>query len=155
MGFADGLGRFLSGKPAFDAPDSSDNGDQSSTNVGGDKYLPQVVVTATRYALDGDNMTCSVTIKNQSNVEVMLDKIRLINTVKELDASLKAEEEKEFLEAFKGPRPKHDSYSDCQLEYRDTTGDYFKTMHYVEYTNEPDGTYSLRRMRFLPPVRDV
>lgn len=155
MGFADGVGRFFSGKPVFDASDSSNNSNQSSTNHSDDKYLPQVVVIATRYALDGDNMTCSVTIKNQSNVEVMLDKIRLINTVKELNASLKAGEEKEFLEAFKGPRPNHDNYSECQLEYRDTTGDYFKTIHYVEYNDEPDGTYSLRRMKFSPPVRDI
>lgn len=158
MGIMNGLGRFLTGKPAFEGPNSASDGkniQSSEKPANGVKSIPLAIISSVECDLSGDDMTCSVTIHNQSGVEIFLDKIRLINTTKELDASLRAGQEKEYYAVFRGDRPKHANYKVCELEYRNTSGDYFKSVHTVEYNYEPDGTYSLRRMRFVPPVRDI
>jgi hypothetical protein len=154
MGFAQGLGRFFSGKPVFDASDVP-NQNQPQQNTPGGKYIPVVFIEEAECDIEGTNMRVSITIKNESTVEVFIDKIRLVNTTKELDSTLRAGEEKQYHSVFHGPRPNHTSYSECQLEYRDTTGDYFRTNHYVEYTFEPDKTYSVRRITYQPPVKDI
>ena len=154
MGFAQGVGRFFSGKPVFDANDAT-NQKQSPQSTSGAKYIPEVTIHEATCDIEGVNMRISVTIKNSSTVEVFVDKIRILNTTKELDATLRAGEEKQYYSVFFGPRPNHTSYKECQLEYRTTDGDYFRTLHYVEYAFEPDNTYSLRRITFQPPIRDI
>lgn len=155
MGFVQGLGRFFSGKPVFDVSDSISSNASNAPTSSGEKYIPEVIIEEVDCELEGSEMRISLTIKNESTVEVFLDKLRLVNTTKELDTTLRAGEEKQYYSVFFGPRPNHASYSECQLEYRDTTGDYFRTVHYVEYAFEPDKTYSVRKITYQPPVRDI
>lgn len=150
----------ISGKPVFEEPSvGSAPPPQSpapnSVQANGPKYIPQVIIEHVKCELEGTNMTCSLVIKNLSTVEVFLDKVRLVNTTKELDATLRAGESKEFYATYRGPQPTSASYSDCQLEYRDTTGDYFRSSHVAEYNYESTGTYSLKKLRFVGPVRDI
>lgn len=156
MGFAQGLGRFFSGQPVFDTSDEAQpTAGVNNNQQNGTKYVPQVYVSRVECDIDGPAMIISVNIKNNSNIEVFLDKIRILNTVKELDATLLAGAEKEYYAVFKGNRPLNTSYSECLLEYRDTKGDYFRSHHFVEYNFETDKTYTVRNIRFTPPIRDI
>lgn len=157
MGFIDGMGRLLAGKPVFVNPGSQNNMQQPmpAKATGGGKTIPVVIVSSVESHLGHDDMNCSVHVFNQSDGEVFIDKIHLLSTTKELDCNLRAGEEREFCDVFRGKRPDHTNYKSCELQYRNATGDYFKSEHNLEYKHEPDGTYSLSRVRFVPPIHDI
>lgn len=157
MGFVQGVGRFFSGKPVFDASDMQVPGRPGSAQPqsNGQKSIPEVTIVGVETDISDQEMIVTVHIRNNSGVEVLLDKIRLVNTVKELDATLRAGEEKEYYAVYKGTKPNHAQYNECLLEYRTQEGDYFRSHHFVDFAYEKDGTYTVRNMRFTPPVRDI
>lgn len=172
--FFEGFKRLLSGQPVFRQGEDVDGvvykedkqteeavaQEQPTTTVNaveqpGPKVIPVVTVTRVEYRLNGTNMDVSAHIKNTSATEVMVDKIMILGTSHGLNHVLSPGEEREF-PIYNGPRPDNRNYTHCELQYRDqATGDYFSAIHNVEFEQEGDKTYIIRRIRFIPPVKDI
>ena len=153
----------IEGKPVFSADDTNS---QSGSTPGAPqdsgqpmaasqpKSIPTVVVSRVEYDINGSNMDLAVELNNNSEVEVMLDKIRLLSRTFELDRPLKAGESREFT-VYRGPRPNNTHDTRCEVQYRDPTGDYFSAIHYMHYDQLSDGMWVVNEMRFIPPIKDV
>lgn len=121
----------------------------------GTKIIPEVVIDRVEYRNNGQNMDIDVEIRNNSTREVFVDKIMLLGTTREIDRIFKPGEERE-VSVYSGPRPNNRNYTNCELQYRDQeTGDYFSSLHFVEYEQEADKTYVISRIRFTPPIKDI
>ena len=178
MGFWDVTKRMLQGKPAFEVPKSDDNENwdddapttdfaedreakrakqtnQSLYDANGNKHIPIVGVSHTKYTLSGPNTEVWATIHNHSERSMMLDKIILLGQRTELDHELGPGREREF-RVYHGQRMVHDNYKKAELYYKDTlTGDYFRADHLVGYKYETDKTYSVDELELLTPINDV
>ncbi len=161
MGFLDGLGKMMQGKPVFEPPSQSDAQGQSpsteqsaNTSTQGPKVIPLAQIERVEIHNNGSHMRVTVAIQNDSDAMIMLDKIRLLGTMKELDTQLRPGESREF-NVYDNQRPNHRNYDDAQLDYRDMSGDYFEARHTVEFRQEADNTYSVSRFRFVGPVKDI
>lgn len=154
MGIFDGLGRLLAGKPVFVDSNNPKNSDPINP-TSGRKNIPQVIVSSVDSNVGHDDMSCDINIHNVSSEDVFLDKIYIMGISKELDSVLRAGEERQFVAVFKGKRPENTNHNSCSLQYRNMKNDYFKTTHNVEFKKEPDGTYSINRIRFVPPIHDI
>lgn len=178
MGFWEVTKRMLQGKPAFEVPKSDDNENwdddapttdfaedreakrakqtnQSLYDANGNKHIPIVGVSHTKYTLSGPNTEVWATIHNHSERSVMLDKIILLGQRTELDHELGPGREREF-RVYHGQRMVHDNYKKAELYYKDTlTGDYFRADHLVGYKYETDKTYSVDELELLTPINDV
>lgn len=183
MGFWDVTKRLLTGKTAFETPPATDDWDDDAPTVdyaedrqakqdqaqagtaretdddlyddSGVKHIPRVEVTNTRSKPSGDRFELWLTIRNQSDRDVMLDKITLLGTRRELDYPLRPHDQRVF-SVYSGPQLKHDSYKKAELYYKDApTGDYFRADHLIEYTYESEGYYEIVDMEPIMPIRDV
>ena len=167
MSFFDGLGRFLQGKPVFEDPnadketgtnpenqsqpvDTSPKIDKADHNT-----FPVVRIERVKSHINGDHLHVYGEVKNEWPEEIMLDKIHLLGTVRELDTSLRGHEEKDLL-LYDGPRPKQ-QYYEAELDYKtQKEGDYFQSIHDVgvEYDGN-DKSYSVDELSLRPPIRDI
>lgn len=156
MGFLDGLSRFVQGKPIFETPSSpSDPAPQSNSQPGGPKQLPQVEVEEIDIHNSGTHTRIIARIANRSDRTIELDKIHFLGGKRELDTWLRPGEERELI-VFEGNRPTHRNYDDAYIDYKDESGDYFQAQHVVEFeAQDTDGTYEVRRIRFVGSVKDI
>ncbi len=168
--FFEGLKRLLVGQPVFkegegvdgvehkaDARDAALEQPPVVDAVGrpGPKVIPEVIIERIEYRNDGDDMDVDAEIKNQSDRDVFVDQITILGQTRQIDRVLRPGEQRE-IPVYSGRRPNHRNYSNCDLKYRDeTTGDYFSSGHFVEFEQEQDKTYVVKRIRFVPPVRDI
>ena len=153
MGFFDVLKRIAKGQKAFvvnepktTAPPQSVVGQQSAPS--GPKVYPQVYIERVDCRTSDDDMEVEVTIQNYSQGQVEVDKIEIFGRRQELDTHLRPGEEREF-KVYDGKRPTSTSQSSCRVYYKDQSGDYFASEHYIEFRKQPDNTYAVDRMRFL------
>lgn len=164
----------LQGKPAFEAPKQDDWDDKptadyaeeraakraETTNTSlydaqGNKQIPVVGVTHTKYHLSGAQTEVWAVIRNHSERAIMLDKIVMLGQNTELDYQLGPGMERDF-RIYHGPRLTHDSYKKAGLYYKDVlSGDYFRADHLVGYKYEADKTYSIVELELLTPIYDV
>lgn len=165
--FFESLSRLIKGKPVFTeedqkwddepkpAPEAPAPASATTPDVAaGPKIVPVVFVESIECRTNGANMDCDAVIHNNSQVRIELDKIRLLGTSRELDNFLNPGGEREF-RIYSGPRPQNTYSTTAELLYKDPSGDYFSATHQIEFEKESDSTYTIRRMRFIPPVRDV
>lgn len=157
MGFFDALRKVAQGKPVFDAQQSNDEPQQAEAPPQQEQPQERPVAAVERVECrpSGPNMQVSVSIQNNSQQNIMLDKILLMGTHHELDTNLAPGQEREFVNVYSGPRPNHRSYNRAELHYHDETGDYFSALHTVEFRQEQDGTYELERFRLQLPIKDI
>jgi hypothetical protein len=120
----------------------------------GPKVLPLVAVQRIEPHMKGDQIEYYFAIENMAEERLELDKIRILNVQRELDNFLNPHEEREFL-VYSGLRPTSTAYNQAEIFYKNEHGDYFKSTHHVEFDHQPDNTYTISRVRFVPPVRDV
>lgn len=155
MGFADGLGRFLSGKPVFQTttPPSGNESASQQAPAGVTKQIPRVVVIRAETAMRGDNIDVSAVIKNESNVEVFVDKILLFGRTVELDDFLRPGEAREH-RLYSGQKFAQQNSAQCELQYRKQDGDFFSTQHTVVYGFR-DGSYVVDNIRPVGSVNDI
>jgi len=170
--FFDGLKRMLTGQPVFRPGEDSDEAVRKNDNredveekpehpftgqpiPQGPKPRPQAIVERVECRTSGPNMEITVHIQNMSNEQIMLDKILLLNSRHELDRQLRPGERAEFVNVYRGPRPNNRNYSNCEVQYQDSTGDYFSAIHNIQFKQEPDNTYVIDDIRFVPPVKDI
>jgi hypothetical protein len=85
----------------------------------------------------------------------MLDKIRLLNTTRELDSFLRGGEEREFL-VYDGPKLQKE-YHEAQIDYKtQREADYFQATFDVKFNyHGNDGTYTVSEMHLHGPIRDI
>lgn len=167
--FFESLKRMAQGKPVFDAQDAPEDSSEGNKweedqrpgpqvapaqPISGPKVLPQVTIQRVECRLSGEYMDCDFFIRNDSQVVVELDAIRLLQTSDDINDHLQPGEMREF-RVYSGPRPR-DTYTDnIELTYKDMSGDYFCSRHHAEFEKQPDNTYIIHRVRFTPPVKDV
>jgi len=166
--FFEFMDRMIAGKPVFD--DSShkestpipqppsqkeDTPLQSTIQKGNDSTFPRVYIKHTTTRLNGNNMQVYCQIVNTWPEEIMLDKITVLGTVRELDDFLKGGQEREFL-VYSGAKPSR-QYYEAQLDYKTCKeGDYFQAIHDLTFLyNENDKTYTVNEIRLRSPIRDI
>ncbi len=96
-------------------------------------------IERTEYHNNGSNMTVRCEIRNDSSLDIELDKIRIAGMTRELDTRLRPYESREFI-VYSGKRPNNRSYGVAELNYKDLIGDYFHARCAVEFKPEPDKT---------------
>ena len=160
MGFFSVLGRLIKGQPAFQVEQPEQQNTpvqpestmpQHSVKPTGPKIYPKVVIERVECHLSGGDMNLDIDIQNDSEGQIELDKFELFGRTQDLGTFLRAGEEREF-GVYHGPRLRATNQSNCRVYYKDQTGDYFASDHYIEFRQQPDGTYSVDRMRFLRVV---
>lgn len=178
--FLERMRRFMKGEPVFRPGEDIDNPQQARDKddwdlppqahtpdpqpapapvTAGPRITPLVTVERVECHPNGSNMEVTVHIKNHASIEVMIDKIMLLGQTRELDRELRAGEEFEFVNVYNGPRPNNRNYTHCELQYyfQDTNNEnnYLSAIHNTEYKQEADGAYTITRLRFIPPVKDI
>ena len=123
--------------------------------VDGPKIIPLVTVEEAECHPSGQNMEVTLHIRNHAAGNIFLDKVLLFGRTRELDFDLGPGKREEFTNVYYGPRPTNRNYTHAEVQYRDEHGDYFSAIHNVEFDQESDGTYVIRKLRFIPPVKDI
>lgn len=171
--FFEGLKRMISGQPVFQPGEDVDgviskseqreaeqqqnqSYAEDTIEQSGSKVIPEVYIERVEDRDNGSNMEVSAQITNRSQREVMVDKLLLLGETRSINYVLRPGESRE-LPVYNGPKPNHRNYTNCELQYRDqATGDYFSSLHLVEYeAQDTDGTYEIRNIRFTPPIKDI
>lgn len=179
MGFWQVTKRILQGKPGFE-PKVSDEWDDDNPTIDfsedreakraqvqvnpnpntlydnrGYKHPPVAEVINVKDDFNGHIYELWVTIKNQSDREIKLDKITILGARAELDYRLPAHEQRVF-RAFHGDVPTHDHYKKAELYYMDCpSGDYFRADHMIRYHYDPHGTYDIIDLNLCRPIYDI
>lgn len=176
MGFWDVTKRIVQGKPAFEAPQPGDDwdddaptadfseeravkrtaaADASLIDAKGYKHPPVASITNVKDELSGQYYELWATIKNQSEREILLDKITLLGSKFRMNYPLKAGAQRVF-QVYRGARLTHDNYKKAELYYKDVpTGDYFRADHLLQYKYDADGTYEVVDFELFLPIYDV
>jgi hypothetical protein len=161
MGFLEGLGRFMQGKPIFQASENNDTSQHSNTTTedtqmtaSGPKVVPTVFIERSDYHNSGQNMRIEAYIKNSSTQEVEVSRINLMGTHRDININLRAGESREVF-VYDGARPKDYNYKNAYLQFKDESGDYFESHHTVEFRSNQDGTYYISAFNFVGPVKDI
>lgn len=155
MGFFTGVKHILFGGPEPEPGLERRKANEAKQPDGtGYKQLPNLRIENTDCRNNQQNMDVRCVIKNDSDKEVFLDKIRLLGSKRELDTPLRPYEARDFV-VYSGPRPTHRSYGTAEIDYRDTLGDYFQAKCRVELRQEPDKTYSIHRITVAGPMKDI
>jgi len=164
-GFFDFMTKVVNGEPVFEdahqdaaarpttPPQAQPQ--QPAIRKNDDSSFPVVYVKHVNTHVNGGNMEIYCLIHNDWPDEIVLDKIRLLGTVRELDASLPAGGEHDFL-VYRGPKLQKESY-EAWLDYKTKReGDYFEAIHDVKCAyHTDDKTFSVTDMRLRRPIRDI
>jgi len=175
--FFEGLKRLVMGEPVFKPGEDTDEAIhkqhrdeleqvptpapaqpehiESGVEQQGPKLIPEVTIERIQYRNNGNDVEVDVHVKNRSERDVLVDRITFLGQTRQVARALRPGEERE-IPIYEGPRPNHRNYTNCDVQFRDeTTGDYFMSLHFVEYQQEPDNTYVPIRIRFVPPIKDI
>lgn len=182
MGFWDVTKRMLQGKPAFEVPqqpqgktvdewgdpvqdpdpltaDDSEWDERIHRNQridgSGVKIIPEVEVIEVTPRYSGDQVDLWVTVCNQSQYPVFLDKSYIFGVRQDLTYPLPSGGRRDF-SIYRGKQPTNDGYKYAELYYRDDeSGDYFCAAHMIVYEYQMDGTYRVNDMNLVRPIKDV
>lgn len=165
MGFFEGLKKMVQGKPVFEVSEDykKDEQEWSDEHIAepvapaaytGPKIIPQVIINEYHTNTNGQNMTCQFVIHNKSEQYIHVEKVLMLGSHKDIDDHLRAGEERSFI-VYSGSRPLNTHYDELRIQYKNEQGDYFESVHHVEFQKQSDGTYIISRVRFISPVRDI
>lgn len=160
MGFLQGLGRLLAGKPVFTTEDSTgsleDKGTDGKTPVDerGYKIMPEVRILRTKPILKESELEVWMMIQNVSDATIFLDKINFLGYVFELDRQLTAGSSHDF-RIYKGQAFASKPSTDTDIDYRlESSGDYFRAHFDVEFYMQ-DGHFLPKEFHPEGHVRDI
>lgn len=164
MGFLDGVGRMIAGKPVFEAqndaaelsPSDNDSVDSHKTPVDdrGRKVIPEVTVTHVKPHISGPNMEVWATVQNASDVTIYLDKIHILGQKLELDRELTARASHQY-RLYKGAVFRSKPSHDADIEYRlQASGDYFRARFDLEFDYQ-NGLYVPEDFHPEHPIQDI
>ncbi len=168
--FLEFMQRMVQGKPVFDDPHASATVDGSHAPVetpsttteskssiikGQEHTYPVIEVRRVVSRVNGSRLQVYGWLENTWDGEIMLDKIRLLNTTRELDASLRSHQQKELL-LYDGPKPTHEEH-EAEIDYKTyRDGDYFRGVYRVGFEyDQDDKTYSVDGLDLHEPVQDI
>ena len=141
----------IQGKPAFEATPLENDGTNRGDIPSATQTTPEIFVGHCKYSLSGEHLDVYASITNNTAVPVFLDKLFLVNIMRELDYSLEPGQSRE-LKVYEGPVPRSGVYTEARLYYRDArSGTYYQARHHVEYHFD-NGRYFVEE---LHPVRPV
>ena len=158
-GWANKDGQIASGLPPTDTPQPAAQQPQQRAQEAGiikgnPATFPVVYVKHTRAHLNGANMDVYCHVLNSSRGHVELEEISLAGRSRRLGQTLRGGEEREVL-AYSGSRLRSEGPHEAHLNYKTENGDYFQSVHDVEYQLESDRTYSVEELRLRRPIRDI
>jgi hypothetical protein len=153
-GFFEAMSRMIQGKPVFTPTDQQGGDPLNQPPREQEKTPPQVWIERFECHPSGDRVECYAALKNHSQVNVELDKIHILGSMRELDNFLRPGEEREFL-VYSGSVPTTNAYHDADIQYKDPDGKYWVSRIYVDFEQEDDGKWLPNDARFVPPVRDI
>ncbi len=158
MGFFKALKNIALGKPVFEAAPQKP-GPQSNQSPGqpvatGAKVIPQLYIERVSCRISGGDMEVDVVIQNYSKQELYLDKIVMLGQPQSLNSKLVSPGEEDDITAYHGDRPENTNDSQCQIFYKNEEGDYFCSVHTIEYGKLPDNSYMVKNIRFTM-IRDT
>jgi hypothetical protein len=161
MGFLQGLGRMIAGKPVFSAEDTrtstSENAPTSSsalTDGRGRKNIPEIAVTHLKPYINGANLEVWVNIENASDMTIYLDKIHFLGQKTELDRELTAGQFHQY-RVYRGPSLANKPNDDASVVYRiQSNGDLFQAEFRVEFGYQY-GHYTPEEFHLEHPIRDI
>jgi hypothetical protein len=169
--FFEGMKRMIQGKPVFDAPTPTQQdtpqpiaplpsrpaapaAPQNTIRKSTDSTFPVVYIKRTSTRINGRQMQVYCRIVNAFHATIALDKIRILNTTRELDCDLRPGEEREF-QVYNGPIVTNQQ-REAKLEYKtQREGDYFQAIHDVTFIYHPDKTYTVDEIKLHLPIRDI
>ncbi len=170
MGFFDDLNKIAQGKPVFEPTDANLQAGQdgqvtqsreaspqpqtATPAPQGPKTIPVVQVRRVECRDNGPQMELQVDIQNDSREDVMLDKILLLGTVRELDTTLRPGQSRQFT-VYKGNRTPDEPRGYAEVRYRKMDGDYFSAIHQLRGRKESDGYWDVVELRLQLPIKDL
>jgi hypothetical protein len=124
MSFFDFMSRMVEGKPVFEEENKNPVAQQAETvdqaqpriDKANDRTFPVAYIKRLKTSLNGRTMDVYGQIVNSWTDEIMLDKIRINGSTREIDNFLKAGEEREFL-IYSGPKLTKECF-EAQLDYK-------------------------------------
>lgn len=155
MGFFNTFKNIVTGKPVFEvAPPNKPAHHAEPSTPGGPKVIPAAYIERVQCRLNGSEMECEAIVQNYAQKELLLDKIEILGNTHYLNSERISPGEETELTVFDGERP-HNTYNgQVNLYYKDESGDYFCAVHNIEFTKQPDNSYSINYIKFRN-VRDV
>lgn len=100
----------------------------------------------------GSDIEIQCDIRNLSSENVMLDKIRLLGAMRELDYYMKPSEVREFI-IYRGPRPHDMSQHYAELAYKSENEQYWQAIHMIQYHQLDDRTFDIAEFKQQMPIR--
>lgn len=152
MGIFGAFGRALMGKPAYGPEDVQVPARQETPQASG-KVVPTVRLTRVECPIEGARMDVYVDMHNESAVDVFVDRMNLLGTVRQIDSQLRPGQSHQF-HVYSGPLLQNTSYNSAEVQYRTTTGDYFAARHDVRFHQEGDRVFRVSEFRLILPIID-
>lgn len=174
-GFWGTMKRLIAGEPVYQVSDQKDDSQTKAAQPAGSsdeaegqkeslptkpvppvlpKIYPEVVIVRTECQAQDYDMEVTVHVRNNSLEHVTLSEIALMEREDKLEEDLNPGDTREFT-AYKGPVPTNTYATRCELRYRNATGDYFAARHNVEFEQADEGRYWVKRIKFVPPIKDI
>ncbi|HET6622545.1 MAG TPA: hypothetical protein VFG56_01275 [Candidatus Saccharimonadales bacterium] len=170
MGFWTVVGRLIAGKPAFEVPNNTRQTDRTDVapapvngridhgrrlDSSGRKIIPEAQLVRSEYHVSGEHLQVSAFIRNNSRVQIEIDKVNIFGRLYQVNRWLNPGEEHETV-VYRGPHLKSDAYKMGELYYKDCqSGDYFCALHQVDYRREPDGSFLPHGFHLIHPIKDI
>jgi len=169
--FFEGMKRIFKGKPVFadddyyhTAPDQNQPvpqpgerpaAPQSRIQKNNPSTFPVVYLKHSNTHINGNRMEVYCRIVNTWPAEVLIDKIYMFGVKREIDATLRAGQEREFL-VYSGSKLTK-QYFESRLDYKThEEGDYFEAIHDITFLyHSEDKTYTVNDIRLRRPVKDI
>lgn len=163
MGFWQGLGRLIAGKPVFqDGSTTPTTAAAPATpttpplvDAHGYKIIPNIDLTHISSHLNGDTLTVTAWTTNASNQPIRIDTVEMLGGTQIIRRELAPSQAHE-LTLYQGPAP-HDDHDTrallrfCQL----VDDDDFELVYYIKLHLESDGIYIVDELAPDGPPRDT
>ncbi len=158
MGFFNAFKNIVLGKPVFTVEQqkqAAEHAEHSAPASGQPKELPPAYIERVQCRQNGHELRCEAVVQNYSQHELLLDKAEIFGRVVYLNGTRLSPGEEHEIELFEGPVLQNTNQRQCSLYYKNEAGDYFCSVHNIEYAPLPGGGYTINYIRFQSPVRDV
>lgn len=170
MGLWNFMTKMVQGKPVFEAPPRTQEDQQVGSegqpaggmvnpspfvDQGGKKILPHIRIEHCKSHLNGDHMEVTAWLTNESEFEVELDRITLLDARTVIGRRLRPHEGHEAT-LYRGPQPTSDHNHKASLTYKIVqNGDYFSADFMVEYNRESNGAFTVEEFHSEHIIHDV
>lgn len=161
MGFLDGLGRLITGTPAFQAKDGTSQTEQPAPashrfiDERGYKIIPKVTLTHTKSNTNGKTMIVTVWATNQSTERIRLDYFVLLGQKRTILEELAPGRGRE-VKLYDGQSAEDEHTSKAELVFRLlANGDVFSDTYFVEFDRTSDGVFLVEDFHPDNPTRDI